>query len=73
VSVSVSVCVRRLARDSELILHYFEAQATALAEASGNLTEYFLQIAKLVEAHRARQKALDDQVRRPGPWRRCSC
>ena len=57
---------RRLNRDGELMLHYFEAQATALAEASGNLTDYFQCLAKLVEAHRAKQKALDDQVRVAG-------
>ena len=66
--VWVFVSGRRLARDCELVLHYFEAQATALAEASGNLTEYFLQLAKLVEAHRAKQKALDDQVGLGWPW-----
>ena len=65
--MGMNVCVyRRLNRDGELMLHYFEAQATALAEASGNLTDYFKCLAKLVEAHRAKQKALDDQVRVAG-------
>lgn len=52
---------KRYKKLTDQITTYLETQASAVAQASSNLCDFFLLVAKMVERHRMAQKGVDNQ------------